>query len=216
MRVLDWADLAVDEVRGGAQAAVASCLPDADSVDAMLRRLSATSEGFAYGSTALAAALKEQRRATIAANVRDGSDGLPHLSCWRCQHDERGIDLVPFAFEARTSHDPGNRDAGAANLVGDGGPGDVLIVCDPWGDNELLWWALRIASQRRVTTVAITTEQPNMLAALADHSVRVAAIVPGREESVVAALRFLVQTAGGSLESDLRRATHPLRVVGFS
>ncbi|MCC6792507.1 MAG: hypothetical protein IT336_12530 [Thermomicrobiales bacterium] len=186
------------------------------TADTMLRYLSATSEGFAYGSTALAAALNDDRRATIAANMSNEAAGLPNLTCWRCRHDERGIDLVPLAFDAWPAHEPGNLDAVASRLIGDGRQGDVLIVCDPWGDNELLCWALRIASHRGLMTVAITTDQPNLLAALASHSVRVPVMASFQQEFVATALRFLVQTAGGALEARRRRTTQPLGPIDFS
>jgi hypothetical protein len=206
-----------DDVRvTEAAAAGPSQCPYPNTADMMLRYLSATREGFAYGSTALAAALNDQRSATIAANLSSDATGLPNLSCWRCRHDVQGIDLVPLAFDAWQAHDPGKIDAVAGRLVGDGRHGDVLIVCDPWGDNELLCWALRIASHRGLMTVAITTDQPNLLAALASHAVRVPVTTSFQQEFVATALRYLVQTAGGALEARRRRTTQPLRPIDFS
>jgi hypothetical protein len=216
MNLFDVMAFSADAGVAEAQIAGAPRLANPTTADTMLRYLSATSEGFAYGSTALATALNDRRQATIAANMNHEATGLPNLSCWHCRHDERGIDLAPFAFDAWAAHEPGRLDAGAARLVGDGGPGDVLIVCDPGGENELLCWALRIASHRGITTVAITTEQPNLLAALASHAVRVPMTTPFRQEFMATALRFLVQTAGGALESRRRRATQPLGAVQFS
>lgn len=215
MNVFDAVEFFADTSVEESQIAVPPRLAYPNTADTMLRYLSATSEGFAYGSTALAAALNDRHQATIAANMNHAATGLPNLSCWHCRHDERGIDLVPFAFDAWEVQEPGKLDGGAATLVGNAGPGDVLIVCDPWGDNELLCWALRIASHRGITTVAITTEQPNLLAALASHAVRVPVTTPFRQEFVATALRFLVQTAGGALESRRRRTTQPLGAIDF-
>lgn len=194
-------------------AAAPAILPDPalmNSVEEMLHQWSATSEGFAYGSTALAAALTEDRRATIAANVIERDGEFARVACWHCRHNDRGIDLVPRDSRADTSTRSADIEVGAAHLVGDGGPGDILIVCDPWGESDLLCWSLRFAAQRRMTTVAITSDLPNFLTALADHAVRVPATPSHRQEIVVAALRFLVQTAGSALEANRRRATRPL------
>jgi hypothetical protein len=197
-------------------ATASGAIAAAATADSMLRYLSATSEGFAYGSTALASALNDGRSGTIAANMSNEATGLPNLSCWRCRHEERGIDLVPLAFDAWPAYDPGKLDSAAARLIGDGRQGDVLIVCDPWGDSELLCWALRIASHRGLTTVAITTDRPNLLAALASHAVRVPAAGTFQPEFVATALRYLVQTAGGALEARRRRTTQPLGPIEFS
>lgn len=216
MTVLNVVELVEDRTVAGAAAVGPARMPTLPATESLLRSLSATSEGFAYGSTALAAALTAQRQATIVANVSDDAANLPKLSCWRCRHDERGLDLVPFGFDAWAARDRRNADDGAARLVADGGPGDVLIACDPWGDSDLLCRALRIAAHRGMTTVAITSEQPNLLAALASHAVRVPVTMPYHQELVATALRYLVQTAGGALESRRRQITQPLGAGRFS
>ena len=179
---------------------------------AMLRDLSANSEGFAYGSTALAAALNEGQRATVAAHLPRTADSRPELSRWECRFTEGGIELAPVRLRRGT----GSLEIDADALLGADGPGDVLIACDPGGDNELLCWTLRLASYRRVTTVAITHEQPNLLAVLATHAVRVPAPAASQDAFVAAALQYLVDTAGGALESSRRRTTQPLTAALLS
>ena len=76
--------------------------------------------------------------------------------------------------------------------------------------------ALRIASHRGLTTVAITTDRPNLLAALASHAVRVPAAGTFQPEFVATALRYLVQTAGGALDARRRRTAQPLGPIEFS
>lgn len=186
------------------------------TAEAMLRQLSAGSEEFAYGSTALAAALKERRRVVIAANMNREESGLPNLSCWQCTHDDQGIDLHPFAIDPWTGPDHSHVEWRAAQIVGNSTRGDVVVVCDPWGDSELLCWALRTASHHGVTTIAITTDQPNLLAALAVHSIRVPVTAPFRREFVITALRHLVQTAGTTLVPARQRITGPLRALNFA
>lgn len=176
------------------------------TTDAMLRDLSANSEGFAYGSTALAAALDKRHHATVAAHLPQATGGVAELSRWECRSAEHGIELAPLTLRRGT----GSLEIDADDLLGAGGPGDVLIACDPLGDNELLCWTLRLASYRRMTTVALTDEQPNLLAALATHAVRVPTPAGARDAFVTAALRFLVQTAGGAMASSRRRATQPM------
>jgi hypothetical protein len=183
------------------------------STEAMLRHLSATSEGFAYGSTALSAALRGDRRAVIAASLTEADAASAALSCWHCGHDEHGIALQPFSVLPDGSPAPVTVEAGAAQILGGSARGDVLVVCDPWGENELLCWALRMASPRGITTIAVTGDHPNLLAALAVHAVRVPAPPPRQRELVVSALRHFVQTAGATLVPVSRRVTGPLRAV---
>lgn len=175
------------------------------ATEAMLRQLGATSEDFAYGSTALAVALRERRRAVIAASLSPA----PRVSCWQCDHDEHGIALHPLALG--DAHLDGF-DAAAAQLVGGSTRGDVLVACDPLGEHELLCRALRLAARQGVTTIAITADQPNLLAALATHAVRVPA---AHRDAVAAALAHFVQTAATSLVPLARRVTGPLRALDF-
>lgn len=183
--------------------------------EVMLRRLSVTSEGFAYGSTALSAALRGHRRVTIAASLKEPQSGSAALTCWRCDHDEEGITLHAMpALPSVVSPEPGAR-TNAALLLGSSTLGDILVVCDPWGEHELLCRALRIAATRGVTTIAVTSDHPNLLAVLASHAVRVPVTPADRRDYVLAALRHVVQTAGTSLVPAARRITKPLRTIEF-
>jgi hypothetical protein len=179
-----------------------------------IQMLRTTSESFAYASTALAAALNNRRLATVAARLSEAATSLSELSRWHCLYGESGIELV--SFEAEPAGAPRNLASEAESLLGSSGPEDVLIACDPWGDSELLCWALRVAAMRRVTTVSITSDQPNALAALATHAVSVPAPEDARQEYVAAALRLLVQTAATAMESSLRRTTEPLNASHLS
>jgi len=182
---------------------------------AMLKQLSSTNEEFAYGSTALANSLRERRRVVIAANLCHESTGVSGLFGWECTHDAEGIELRPLAIDLLRSQNFDHVESGAIQLVGNGTRGDAIVVCDPFGDNELLLWALRVASRLSVVTIAITTHQPNLLAALANHAIRVPAPTPNRQEYMVSALRHLVQAAGVSLVPARQRATGPLRALHF-
>jgi hypothetical protein len=181
----------------------------------MLRQLSAVSEGFASGSTLMAQALKNRCRVIIAANMDHDEFSCSKLTCWICTHDEDGIDLVPLT-ESSAASSTLPAEPWADQLIGRSAKGEVLIVCDPWGDNELLCRALRVAANRGVATIAITTDQPNLLAVLAHHSIRVPVTAPFRREFVITALRHLVQTAGVSLIPAQRRATGPLREIAIA
>jgi hypothetical protein len=189
-----------------------SLLPD--SPYAMLKQLSAVSEGFASGSTLLANAFGAHRQIIIAANMNSDAFSLPALSFWTCVCDEHGIDLIPFSLSPSIPFDL-ETNVLAPRLFGNGTKGDVLVVCDPWGDNEALCRALRVATKREIATIAITTDRPNLLAVLAHHSIRVPAIDPCCREFVIAALRHLVQTAAGSLVPAHRRLTAPPREIVF-
>ena len=57
----------------------------------MVQTLRATSEEFAYGNTALTAALNDRRLATVAARLTTSEVDVPGLSLWRCVYGERGI-----------------------------------------------------------------------------------------------------------------------------
>ena len=177
---------------------------------AMLRQLSADSEGFASGSTLMAKAIQARRRVIIVADMNQDEFSRSNLSCWSCTHDDQGIDLLPLA-ETSTASGILRAELWADQLIDGGGLGDALIVCDPWGDNELLCRALRVAARKEIETIAITTDQPNLLAVLAHHSIRVPVTAPFRREFVITALRHLVQTAGVSLVPAQRRATGSLR-----
>lgn len=185
------------------------------TADAMLRHVSATSEGFAYGSTALSAALRGRREATIAASLADPQSEPARLSCWRCDHDDQGIALEAKPLTWNACAPPVDAETAAAQLLGDSGWGDILIVCDPWGEHELLCRALRMASARGITTIAVTGDHPNLLAVLASHAVRVPVTPAVRRDYVLAALRHFVQTAGTSLVPASRRITGPLRTIEF-
>ncbi len=182
---------------------------------AMLKQLGSTNEEFSYGSTALANSLRERRRVVIAANLCHESTGVSGLSGWECTHDSQGIELRPLAIDLLRTKNFDHVESGAIQLVGNGTRGDAIVVCDPFGDNELLLWALRVASRLGVVTIAITTDQPNLLAALANHAIRVAAPASNRQEYVVSALRHLVQAAGVSLVPARQRATGPLHSLHF-
>jgi hypothetical protein len=187
--------------------------PAAGGRDAMLRQLSATSEGFAYGSTALTAALRGERRAVIAASLTEAHASSFMLTCWHCAHDEHGIALSPMPFVPAAFPSHAAAESSAAQILRDCKRGDVLVVCDPWGENEVLCRTLRMAPHRGVTTVAVTSDQPNLLAALASHAVRVPAAAGVRREFVVGALEHFIQTAGTTLVPKSRRITSPLRRV---
>jgi hypothetical protein len=177
----------------------------------VLRELSLSSEGFAYGCTALASALHDERRVVIAASLTDAYASSWRLSCWSCAYDEHGIALQSMSVAlGELAMSPA---WGASRIIGHGGAGDVLIACDPWGENDLLCWALRLAPARGVTTIAVTADHPNLLAALAGHAVRVPATPATRRAYVIAALQHIVQTAGTSLVPVARRMTGPLRAV---
>jgi DNA-binding MurR/RpiR family transcriptional regulator len=126
-----------------------------------------------------------------------------------------GIELIPFAVDPWTGVDPLLIERRAGEIVGRADRGDVLVVCDPWGDCDLLCWALRTATRYGMTTISITTDQPNILAVLANHAIRVPVTTPFRREFVITALRHLVHTAGTSLIPARRRATGPLRSLNF-
>lgn len=114
---------------------------------AMLKQLGSTNEEFAYGSTALANSLRERRRVVIAANLCYESTGVSGLSGWECSHDNQGIQLRPLAIDLLRTKNFDHVESGAIQLVGNGTRGDAIVVCDPFGDNELLLWALRVASR---------------------------------------------------------------------
>jgi hypothetical protein len=181
------------------------------TIEAMLRVLQAKCEAFEYGSTALAAALLDHRSVTLAVQTAQPSENASEPAFWRCVDGTRGIDLIPIQNDS--SKVLRTRAAEAEALMGLGGPGDVLIVCDPWGDDDFLCSALRVASYRRVTTVTLTSDHPSVVSALATHAVRVSAPNDRRQEFVAAALRYLVQTAGATLDSNRRRATQPLNAA---
>ena len=181
---------------------------------AMLRQLSAFSVGFANGSVAISKALVARRQVVIAANMSHDAVSLPALSCWHCTHDQHGIELRPFAIGALWSPKL-HAEPWVDQLIGNGTKGDALVVCDPWGDNELLCWALRVASQREIETIAITTDQPNLLAAFVHHSIRVPVTPPFDREFAITALHHLVDTAGVAVIPAHRRALGPLRALSF-
>lgn len=186
------------------------------STETMLRRLSATSEGFSYGSTALSTALRGRRRATIAASLAEPQAEQATLSCWRCDHDEEGIALQAMATAWEPSAPAIAAEAAAAQLLSTSAWGDILVVCDPSGEHELLCLALRMAAARGVTTIAVTGDHPNLLAVLASHAVRVPGTPAVRREHVLAALRHFLQTAGTALVPAARRVTGPLRAIEFA
>lgn len=174
--------------------------------DAIVRHLNTSSEEFSYATTAIAHALEQGRRVTIAVN--NGSEtGREAISSWRCVHDVRGMGLIPFALDAYDADDIWQVVGIATQLTRGGGRGDLLVACDPWGDNEALCHATRFAARAGMTTISITSDMPSMLAAAAGHPVRVPCGGAGRQDSIVAALRYAIQTVGGSLTS--RRRTLP-------
>ena len=177
---------------------------------AMLRQLSGSSEGFASGSTVMAAAMAAQRQVVIVVNINHDAVSLADLSCLRCTYDEQGIQLSNIANSSTKSTNL-KGEQWVDQLLGEGAIGDLLIVCDPWGDSELLCAALQSANHRRIATVAITTDQPNLLAAIAQFSIRVPVTEPYRRKFVITVLRHLMKRAGVGLISAQQRITGPLR-----
>ena len=181
---------------------------------AVLRQLSAFSVGFATGSVAISKALEARRQVVIAANTSHDAVCVPELSCWHCTQNKSGIDLLPFSIG--TPNSPSlHAEPWVDQLIGNGAKGDALVVCDPWGANELLCWALRVASQREIETIAITTDQPNLLAAFVHHAIRVPVSPPFHREFVMTALHYLVETAGAAAIPAQRKMNGSLTLVPF-
>ena len=187
---------------------------DAGPFSTLLGQMTAKNEAFAFGSVVLAKALEAQRRIIIAANLNRDALTIANLTCWHCQHDERGIDLRPIGPESWSSPDilP---EPWADTLIGAVSPGDALIVCNPWGDHDLLWWALRTAVSRNVATIAITPDVPNLLAISAHYAIRVPVVTSYERETTVTVLQHLVHSAWIGMTPFALRADRTVRPIMF-
>ena len=181
---------------------------------AMLRQLNASSEDFANSSVALTKALQARRSVVVAVNMNPTPISGSTLTCWTCTHDEQGIELRPIDT-GDFDREAVKGDVWADQLLGTGKRGDALVVCDPWGDHELLCWALRLATRREIATISITTERPNLLSVLSHYSIRVPRTEPWSRDPVITVLGHLVQTAGVGVIPAHKRATGPLRALPF-
>jgi hypothetical protein len=146
----------------------------------------AHSDDFSLASAAIVTALRQDREVTIALSVVETPGANGKLIGWRCVRGVQGIDLVPMDF--------GSEPFGLAVK-----PRDVLVACDPWGEAEGLFQMARTTALRGATTIAITGDRPNLLAAQATHVVRVPIELPSRPRAIITVLRHLVQAAGASL-----------------
>ena len=166
----------------------------------MLTSVETGNADFASARRVLSDALSSRRRVVVAANMNRDDVSVSNLTCWHCSHGDTGIDLLPVPVGTWSSPDA-NPEIWAHELVGIGETGDALIVTDAWGENEMLWWALRKAQLARFTTIAITPDEPNSLALLAHHAIRIPVRLPERREHVVTVLRHLVHTACASVHT---------------
>ena len=182
--------------------------------DVMLNRLSVESEAFASGSILLAKALDARYRIVIGANMSKEADCASSLSFWECTHDDDGINLIPIPADVSCSNLE-DAEHVLTEIIDIGTKGDVLVVCDPWGDNELFCWALQLSKVRAISTISITTDQPNLLAALAQHAIRVPVVLPYHRENMIAALRQLIHAATDVVIPASRRAIGELREIKF-
>jgi len=187
--------------------------------EASIRQLAAANPALSFGATAIATALERLNTVSIVANLTNPSAKPDQFRCWRCARNGAQIHLEAYPEIPAGTIAPPTSISGTERLTLDSGDGDILIVCDPWGDNESLCRALQTGTRNGVGSVSITGDQPNLIAALAQHPVRVPVARPSRPEFVVTVLRHLISLAAAELIATERRSAARLttqRLAGVS
>jgi hypothetical protein len=161
--------------------------PGQRALAGMLRAVLTGSEAFSHASVAIATALACDRIVAVghAPPVADGERST--VTYTRAVFGPDGIALIPAVVPV---------EGGAAALLpSDGARGHVLLLCDLTGDSDtLLRDALRV-SQTGAMTIAITGDQPNLLAAQAACAIRVPTASPIPADAGTIVLRHLLASA---------------------
>lgn len=163
----------------------------------VVRGLLVENESFAYASVAIATALDRRRRVVIAQ-----SDTLtpPHTNTrtfGRAILSPLGIRVIPVSIARPVDIH--------SVLPADGAEGDLLLICDPSGDQEELLWDAVLARQAKAITIAITGSHPSFLAAQAAHAIQLPLAPHRHSETTTAIINHLMEAATRARSANRRR-----------